>query len=481
MLGTPDDLRLHAPARWAPRPGGEFVLYWMQTTHRAHDNFAFHHAVEHADALGVPVLVYHGLRPDYPWASDRIHSFILEGVVDLQEDFDDLGIQYAFHLDPGPGPVSGPIPARPAESPLVALARRAALVVTDYFPTFIVPRQTRALARKVETPVVAVESCTVVPLRWIEREHKTARTIRPLLQEGLVHFLHPVGTRPPRLTRRVELPFVPVSPRGPGNPAGAPISELLACLPIDHDVRPSPVLRGGRRSGQARLQWFVEHGLPHYSVDRNDPNIDATSRLSAHLHFGHLSPHEILLACREAGPTAEYLKFEDEAVTWRELAYNFVSRDPAHRTTTAIPEWARQELAAHESDPRTLYSDTELEEGVTESPLWNAFQHRLVRDGELHNYARMLWGKSVIAWTPDAANALRVLEHLNHKFALDGRDPCSYGGIHWCFGKFDRPFYRRPIYGTVRYMSLTAAAKKFDVAAYVGGSVSHRAPAALDG
>ena len=79
----------------------------------------------------------------------------------------------------------------------------------------------------------------------------------------------------------------------------------------------------------------------------------------------------------------------------------------------------------------------------------------------------MLWGKSVLQWTPNAAEALRVLEHLNNKCALDGRDPNSYGGIQWIFGKFDRPFYRRPIYGTVRYMSTRAAKDKFDVPRYI--------------
>lgn len=462
------DLRLHAPARWSPVPGGAFVLYWIQTTHRAHDNFAFNFAAEQANALGVPVVVYHGLRPDYPWASDRLHTFMLEGVADLARDFAAMGVQYAFHLDPGPDHPGGVVPPRPDTSPLVALARRAALVVTDFFPTFVVPRQVRALRRKVDTPVVAVESCTVVPLRWVGREHKTARGIRPVLQRGLEHFLHPVGTARPRVRRQVELPFEPVMPRAPGGRTGTPIADLLAHLPIDHSVAPSPTLRGGTRAGRARLAWFIEHGMPRYAEDRSDPNIDATSRLSAYLHFGHLSPHEVLLACREAGPAAEYARFEDEAVTWRELAHNFVFHDAKHRTVSAIPEWARQQLADHESDPReALYRDDILERGETGNDLWNAFQRRLVREGELHNYARMLWGKSVIGWTPDAAAALRVLEHLNHKYALDGRDPSSYGGIHWCFGKFDRPFYRRPVFGTVRYMSLKAAEKKFDTVAYI--------------
>ena len=73
----------------------------------------------------------------------------------------------------------------------------------------------------------------------------------------------------------------------------------------------------------------------------------------------------------------------------------------------------------------------------------------------------------MIGWTRDAAEALKVLEHLNNKYALDGRDPNSYGGILWCFGRFDRPFYRRPIFGTVRYMSTRAAAKKFDAARFI--------------
>ena len=132
-----DDLRLHAGRERGPRHGGELVLYWIQTTHRAHDSPALDFAVGQANGLGLPLLVYHGLRPDYPWASDRLHTFILESAADLYREFERRGIQYAFHLERARAPGSA--------SPLVALADRAALVVTDWFPTFIVPRQVRAL------------------------------------------------------------------------------------------------------------------------------------------------------------------------------------------------------------------------------------------------------------------------------------------------------------------------------------------------
>jgi len=452
-----DDLRIHAAGEMGPRARGEFVLYWIQTTLRAEGNPALTFAVEQANLLGLPLLVYHGLRPDYPWASDRIHTFILESVVDLARDFAARGMQYAFYLDRGPD--SWP---RGSVSPLVALARRSALVVTDFFPTFIVPRQIRALRAKVAPPVVAVDSCTLVPMRYHDRAHSSARSIRPRLLETLPHYLHPVPEAELRVRRAIEVPFDPVEVI-PGT-----IATLVASCPIDHAVPASPTIRGGRRAAGARLEAFLARGLERYAEDRNDPNTDATSRLSPYLHFGNLSINEILLAVRAAATAPQYEKYQDEALTWRELAHNLVYHDPRHRTWSAVPAWARAELDDHRDDPRpALYSDAELENAATDNELWNACQQSLVRDGELHNYLRMLWGKSVLLWKRKPEDALRVIEHLNHKYALDGRDPNSYGGILWCFGKFDRPFYRRPIFGTVRYMSLKAAREKFDVAKYV--------------
>jgi deoxyribodipyrimidine photo-lyase len=178
-----DSLRIHAGDEPGPRAGGEFVLYWLQTSMRAWDNPALNFAVEQANRLRLPLLVYQGLRSDYPWANDRIHTFILESVVDLRAGFETRDIPYAFYLESGPRDES-----RAGPSPLVALADRAALVVTDFFPTFIVPRQIRALRRKTETPVVAVDGCTLVPLKLLDREFSTARAIRPRLLEALPHY-----------------------------------------------------------------------------------------------------------------------------------------------------------------------------------------------------------------------------------------------------------------------------------------------------
>jgi photolyase PhrII len=450
-----DDLRIHAADEPRPRADGDHVLYWMQSTFRTRDNHALIFALTQANELRLPLLVYHGLRHDYPWASDRLHTFLLETAADLYREFAELGIQYAFYLERG-GDDADTRRAAGRPSPLVDLARRAALVVTDYFPTFLAPRQTRALRRKVETPVIAVDSATVVPVRYHTREYPSAAPFRSRLTAALPHFLQRPQTPAPRVRRQVDLAFEPTEVND--------IAELVASCDIDHSVPPPPAIRGGPVAAQERLDRFLEKGLPRYAEDRSDPNADATSRLSPYLHFGNVSPLEVILRARDAGPVDQFAKFQDEILTWRELAFNFTHFDPRHRTVQAIPPWARKELSAGESDDRpAIYGADVLESAQSEDPLWNAAQLAYVRDGWMPNPLRMLWGKAVLRWTRTAAEALRVLEHLNNKYSLDGRDPSSYLNLHWLFGKFDRPFYRRPIYGTVRYMSLKAAEKKFDV------------------
>jgi deoxyribodipyrimidine photo-lyase len=336
-------------------------------------------------------------------------------------------------------------------------------VVTDFFPTFIVPRQIKALREKVETPVIAVDSATVVPLRYHEREYTTAVAIRPKLVAALPQYLHPVDRDVDlKIRHPVELPFEPTRPT-PGT-----IPALVASCHIDHTVPPARTIRGGTTAGFSRLAHFLEHGLPSYADERGDPNVDGTSMLSPYLHFGNISAQEVLLRAREAGPAAQFAKFQDELLTWRELCFNFVYYNRRHRRVEAVPAWAREELRWGEADPRAvLYSDEVMEQGRTGDELWNAAQRAYLVDGWMHNTLRMLWGKAILQWTPNAVEALRVLEHLNNKYSLDGRDPNTYGGIHWILGKFDRPFYRRPIYGTVPYQSLKAAAKKFDVPRYI--------------
>ena len=241
------------------------------------------------------------------------------------------------------------------------------------------------------------------------------------------------------------LPFAPVDLQE------ADLADLVASCEIDHMVGPVPHTRGGSRAGYARWAAFRDGGLRRYNARRNDALDDGVSRMSAYLHYGHVSPFRI---AREAaaigGAGAE--KFLDELLIWREMSWAWAFHARTHDDLSALPAWAQETLAAHAGDERpTLHDWERLARARTGDALWDAAQTSLLVHGELHNNVRMTWGKMVPLWTRDPARALSTLIDLNHRYALDGRDPNSYGGLLWCLGGFDRPFEpARPVLGTVR-------------------------------
>ena len=279
-----------------------------------------------------------------------------------------------------------------------------------------------------------------------------------------------------KLTPLTELPFEPV----PLDQLA--IVDLVAACAIDHGVGPVPDSPGGMHAGYARWSTYVANQLHSYAETRNEPLADSTSRMSPYLHYGHVSPfrlaHELELLVR-SNPGAE--KLLDELLVWRELAWHHAYHDATHSTLSSIPAWALATLAQHQRDARpSLPSYDQMARGNTDDKLWNACQRSLLAHGELHNNVRMTWGKKILDWTPTAETAFQTLVDLNHRYALDGRDPASYGGIRWCLGAFDRPFTpERPIVGTVRARPTAQHRSRLDFGAYaawVGRSPFARQP-----
>ena len=122
----------------------------------------------------------------------------------------------------------------------------------------------------------------------------------------------------------------------------------------------------------------------------------------------------------------------------------------------------------HRKDRREhLYTLRELESEETHDPYWNAAQKEMRICGKMHGYMRMYWGKKVLEWSQTPEEAFRVALYLNNKYELDGRDPNGFTGIAWCFGKHDRPWGERKVFGKVRYMNDAGLRKKFDIEEYV--------------
>jgi len=438
------------------RDGAEFVLYWIQVYHRAEQNWALTAAIAAANRLALPLVVYHGLGCTYPHANDRIHRFILEGVTELRERFARRGIVYHFYL------------RRRATDPndlLYRLARRAALVVTDDFPAFFIPAQTTRVAGKLDVAMWAVDSNGIVPLAAIPGEQYGAYTLRPKIRRLLAEHLRPVPEPTPKRDSLAVALDVPAS-----RVTRAGIDSDIGGSDIDHGVRPSLVYKGGFQEARQRLHRFVAGALHAYATARNQPGDETTSRLSPYLHFGQISVQEIACAVRDAtrAPQEQRDVFLEELIVRRELAFNFCRFNPHHRTLAALPAWAQATLAAHAGDPRPhVYSPEEFEAARTHDDLWNAIQTELLTTGLMFGYYRMYWGKKIIEWSRTAEQAQQTMIFLHEKYALDGRNANTYSNILWCFGKHDRPWGERPVFGKVRYMSRAGMETKTDVPGYL--------------
>jgi deoxyribodipyrimidine photo-lyase len=431
------------------RPEAKYVLYWAQTNRRAGWNHALVYAAELANRAGLPLLVYEGLTCAYAYASDRMHTFVLEGVPDTESRLRKLGIGYLFHL------------CRKRSDPddvLDGLVQDAAAVVTDDHPIFV--------PSKLSVPYYAVDSSCIVPMSQMEKREYAAYTIRPKIRKLLPRYLKPVPAI--RMRSKFNLPL----PRFHTYVTSSNIGALVASCDIDHGVRPVPGIQGGAREAERRLKNFLRKNLSRYSTFHSEPSAHATSSLSPYLHFGHLSSLQVALAVEDHASKHKLMadEFLEELIVRRELAFNFARFSDNVESLENLPRWALATLKKHARDKRDpVYSPDQFERALTHDPLWNAAQKELVLRGKIHGYYRMYWGKKIIEWSKTPEEALRTMIYLNDRYALDGRDPNGYTNILWCFGLHDRPWIERPIFGQVRYMSYPGMRRKTDVDAYIRG------------
>lgn len=437
---------------------GEFVLCWLHHAVRGHENPAIDVAALLALELGLPLLVYQGLGGRHRFNSDRHHAFIMQGARDAQAELAARGIRHVFSLPADPA----------APSPITALASRSALVVTEDFPAPPMPAWTRALGERSTRAVFAVDAACVVPMQAIAVQHGEPITRAFKFRDKAGRLFKARADKPYAELDRLPEAFAGDIGFEPVDLASADLDALIAACEIDHGCGPVADTIGGSEAGYARWEAFKRSGLAGYAKRRNNAATDGVSRMSPYLHHGHVSPFRIM---REAlafgGEGAE--KFIDELWVWRELAHHFCfHRAGDLESLSILPDWARATLARHAGDPREAILPWEaLHRAQSGDALWDLCQQSLLVCGELHNNVRMTWGKAVLGWTRGPAEALRTLIDLNHREALDGNDPNSYGGLLWCLGQFDRPFEPEArVLGTVRPRPTDEHAERLDMRRY---------------
>jgi deoxyribodipyrimidine photo-lyase len=422
--------------------GGLHVLYWMQSSQRVEYNHALAYAAGEANKRNKPLLVAFGLT-EYPEACLRHYAFMLEGLREVRSQLEALGAQLVVRR------VSPP-------ELCTELSRDACLAVVDRGYTREPRTWYSVAAAGVNCPLVQVESNVVVPVEEASpKEEYSAATLRRKIKDKVQSYLKPSDELPS--IRRGSIDVESMDLDDP---------KLLDGLNLDDGVADSS-FRGGRGEAERLLNSFLDDKLDGYGEKRNDPTLDMVSHMSPYLHFGQVSPVEMALRVMETGSRGSEAYLE-ELIVRRELAVNFVHYNQHYDSIECLPEWCRKTLREHAGDSREyVYTLEEFEEARTHDPYWNAAQREMVETGKMHGYMRMYWGKKIIEWTETPGDAYRIALYLNNRYELDGRDPNGYAGVAWCFGKHDRPWRERPIFGKIRYMNDRGLERKFDMKLYL--------------
>jgi deoxyribodipyrimidine photo-lyase len=425
---------------------GRYVLYWMQASQRTEYNHALEHAILEANDLNVPLVVFFGLTESFPEANSRHYCFMLESLKEVQASLEERGTKMViWRTSPELG--------------VAELAKEASLVVVDGGYLRIQKQWRSYAAERVDCALFQVESDVLVPVEEASpKEEYSAATFRPKISRKLDYYLLPLRENSPQVSSLpLDLDSFDVHD----------VDKALSSLDIDGSVKPVDEFRGGTQEARRRLRDFLDDGLDRFAELRNDPTQECLSNMSPYLHFGQISPLYIalkVLATDSPGKDA-YL---EELIVRRELSINFIHYNDGYDSIEALPDWCRKTLGEHATDPRDyIYALADLEEAKTHDPYWNAAQKEMVYRGKMHGYMRMYWGKKILEWTETPEDALQIALYLNNKYELDGRDANGFTGVAWCFGKHDRAWGERPIFGKVRYMSDKGLRRKFDADGYV--------------
>ncbi len=228
----------------------------------------------------------------------------------------------------------------------------------------------------------------------------------------------------------------------------------------------SPIILGEEKALNL-LDDFIDNKLEKYHL-HNDPSLGYTSLLSSYLKYGFISPVTIYnkIAKTKGSNKDDFL---EELIVRRELAYNFVYYNPTYYEFKYMTyDWAYNSMQYHLKDQREyIYSKDDYINFNTHDLYFNAAMKEMIYLGRMHSYMRMYWCKKIIEWSNNYEEAYRTAIELNNYYFVDGLTPNGYCGIAWCFGKHDRAWPERKIFGKLRYMNANGLERKFDIQSYV--------------
>jgi len=427
----------------------EFVAYWMQSSQRLEYNQALGYAVERANQLNQPLLIFFLLNSDFPEAEFGHFKFMIEGLKEIKANLANKDINfYLFDYH--------------QIDDIEKIVEAASLVVSEKVYLKHLRQWKEKAAERISVPFYLVESNLVCPVAEVsEKEEYAAYTIRKKINKIRADYL--VEYQREKLQNKTEIKI-----KNNELELVTDLDSYLGKMNFEQKKSYSDYFKGGYREARKKLDDFIQHKLNDYEEKRNIPHLNYQSDLSPYLHFGQISAQEVGLAAINSKDDAE--PFLEELIVRRELSFNFVyyNKNYDGGLKDILSDWAYQSLMEHQDDQREyIYDYQELERAETHDQYWNAAQKEMVITGKMHNYMRMYWGKKILEWTADPEEAYQGALKLNNKYSLDGRDPNSYAGVAWVFSKHDRAWTERDIFGKVRYMNSRGLERKFKMDKYL--------------
>lgn len=433
---------------------GRCILYVMSRDQRVRDNHALIFAQELALEQRIPLAVVFCLKPNIKNRSREQYAWMIDGLKEVEAQLHTLHIPFMMLIGAPDKTLSG----------LIHHTNPSA-VVFDMSPLHGPRKLQTSIAQQSAFPVYVVDTHNIVPLWDVsQKQEYSARTIRTKIQKLLPNYLD----EPKQIKKHPHAwPGVVKTLKE----LGPLISELLKSLSSNGQQLQ---FISGEKATEEILEEFMKTKLHGYGINRNDPSKNGQSSLSPYLHFGQISRLHITLNIMHAIARDDSLKEDGEAFLEElnirsSLSDNFCYYNDNYNSLRGAADWAQKTLQEHALDPREFeYSFSQFESASTHDDAWNAAQLQLVSSGKMHGYMRMYWAKKVLEWSTSPEEAHSTLVRLNDFYSLDGGDPNGYTGILWSIaGLHDRPWFKRPIYGTIRYMNYNGLKRKFKIDKYI--------------
>jgi deoxyribodipyrimidine photo-lyase len=367
---------------------------------RVHDNPALSAAAREAERIA-PLFVFDNAILGSPFARPNRVAFLLDALRDLHAGLAQRGAGLVLR--------SGDVVA---ETLTVARNVGAEEVFVAEDASGYAQRRQRRLAEACHADRIALRltpGVTVAPLLSIEASSgQHYRVFTPFYR---------AWSRAPR--RPVE-----AAPRRLSMPTGMSRGRLPALSGLV-DGRPSPELPpGGETAGRRRLSAWLRSGAPGYDAGHDDLAADATSHLSPYLHFGCISPLEVVRRGEEVAGAAPFV---------RQLAW----RDFFHQLLAARPETAHEDM--HPRSDRWSDDTEALEawkQGKTGYPIVDACMRQLLREGYMHNRARLITASFLVH---DLRVDWRVGARHFFDWLVDGDVANNAGNWQWVAGTGANP------------------------------------------